>query len=77
MARTMKRDMHDVVSLPVQSPAGTSKPVESIESVVARRAFELYCERGRHDGHDVEDWLYAEHEVRGGTASADSFGRIP
>ena len=23
---------------------------------IARRAFELYCERGGQHGHDVEDW---------------------
>jgi hypothetical protein len=31
---------------------------------IARRAFELYCERGSQHGHDVEDWLRAERELR-------------
>jgi hypothetical protein len=30
------------------------------QSDIARRAFELYCDRGREDGHDVEDWLTTE-----------------
>ena len=30
---------------------------------IARRAFELYVERGCEDGHDLEDWLRAEREV--------------
>jgi hypothetical protein len=30
---------------------------------IARRAFELYCERGPEDGHDVDDWLNAEREL--------------
>jgi hypothetical protein len=34
------------------------------ESDIARRAFELYCDRGREDGHDVDDWLNAERELR-------------
>ena len=34
------------------------------DSDIARRAFELYCARGYQDGHDVEDWLQAERELR-------------
>lgn len=32
---------------------------------IAQRAYELYEERGRQDGQDVEDWLKAEHELAG------------
>ena len=31
---------------------------------IARRAYELYLGRGGHHGHDVDDWLQAEHELR-------------
>ena len=31
---------------------------------IAQRAYELYLERGREDGKDVEDWLAAEAELR-------------
>jgi hypothetical protein len=30
---------------------------------IARRAHELYVERGRADGFDREDWLCAEREL--------------
>lgn len=30
---------------------------------IAQRAYELYEQRGRWDGQDVEDWLKAEHEL--------------
>jgi DUF2934 family protein len=30
---------------------------------IARLAYELYEERGRHDGQDVDDWLAAEHQL--------------
>ena len=30
---------------------------------IEARAYELYLERGREDGHDVEDWLAAEKEL--------------
>ena len=31
---------------------------------IARRAYDLYLVRGRAQGHDVEDWLQAERELR-------------
>jgi hypothetical protein len=31
---------------------------------VAHRAYELYLERGREDGHDIDDWLQAERELQ-------------
>jgi hypothetical protein len=34
------------------------------ESAIARRAYDLYVARGCEDGHDVEDWLRAEQELR-------------
>ena len=36
---------------------------------VQRRAFELFEKRGRELGHDVEDWLKAEHELQGWPAA--------
>ena len=30
---------------------------------IARRAYELYAQRGYQHGHDVEDWLQAEREL--------------
>ena len=36
-----------------------------MEQIVRRRAYELYEQRGREDGHAQEDWLHAEAEVVG------------
>jgi hypothetical protein len=30
---------------------------------IAARAYQLYLERGRQDGHEVDDWLQAEYEL--------------
>lgn len=30
---------------------------------VRKRAYELYVGRGMEDGHDLEDWLFAEQEL--------------
>ena len=35
------------------------------EDAIRRRAYKLYEERGRTDGHDLDDWLRAETEIRG------------
>jgi len=32
---------------------------------IEQRAYELYEQRGRQDGYDLEDWLKAEHELAG------------
>ena len=32
-------------------------------NLIRARAFELYEERGREDGHAEEDWLQAEGEI--------------
>jgi hypothetical protein len=31
---------------------------------IARRAFELYRDRGGEHGHDFDDWIEAERELR-------------
>ena len=35
------------------------------QSRIARRAYELYLERGGSHGQDWDDWLTAEREIRG------------
>jgi hypothetical protein len=37
----------------------------NLEEEIRRRAHELYEERGREHGHDVDDWVRAEAEVTG------------
>jgi hypothetical protein len=34
-----------------------------IEAEIRRRAYALYEQRGKADGHAIEDWLRAEAEV--------------
>jgi Protein of unknown function (DUF2934) len=35
-----------------------------IVEAIQKRAYELYEQRNKEDGHDVEDWFQAEEEVR-------------
>ena len=36
------------------------------QEAIARRAYELFLERGAEAGHDIEHWLRAEAELREG-----------
>ena len=35
-----------------------------IDQRIRQRAYELYVQRGRLDGHDLDDWLQAECEIK-------------
>ena len=37
---------------------------------IAKRAFELFCERGCLNGYDLDDWLRAERELYEKVSSA-------
>jgi Protein of unknown function (DUF2934) len=72
---TSKREM-DVSSKPKSNsdaePQATATQLEtggvSVGSSarteeIRRRAYEIYLERGKQSGHDVDDWLQAEQEL--------------
>jgi hypothetical protein len=40
------------------------------EQQIQQRAYELYEQRGWTDGHDLDDWLQAECEIKGTQAKA-------
>lgn len=42
----------------------SAQPSASIEEEIALRAYEIYLERGKTDGNDVDDWLQAEYELK-------------
>lgn len=43
----------------------TKPPDAEVEEQIRQRAYQLYEERGRLDGNEMEDWLLAEEEVLG------------
>ena len=47
-----------------KSPASVQRHVLNLEDQIRHRAYELYEQRGREDGHDLEDWFRAEAEVK-------------
>ena len=44
-------------------PAAETDDPQAVTSQIRQRAFELYQERGRKDGHELDDWLLAEEEI--------------
>jgi len=42
-----------------------SESTVELEQQIQRRAYQLYEQRGREDGHHLDDWLQAEDEIRG------------
>lgn len=40
--------------------------------LIRQRAHQIWEENGCIDGHDVDDWLQAEHEITGSMAQASA-----
>ena len=65
-----KRTDKAIAMPPVESTTlAANQSADVTERDIARRAFELYCARAREDGHDLDDWLQAEGELRGAASS--------
>ena len=58
MPRAPRSRPNNLVSMPM------SRSPEMVERDIARRAYELYEARGATHGHDLDDWLTAERELR-------------
>lgn len=37
---------------------------QKVYEAIRKRAYELYCKRGRTHGNDMKDWLEAEKQVK-------------
>jgi len=53
-----------IAEKPVAQLAPTATSAPSAEEQIRLRAYQLYEQRGCEHGHDVEDWLMAERELR-------------
>lgn len=49
----------------IKAPSVATGSVPGVEQKIRQRAYELYETRGRGDGHDLDDWLAAESELKG------------
>jgi hypothetical protein len=64
MAKSSTRK-NGAISSASDRPPRESWPSATIDqSDIARRAYDFYLARGGAHGHDVDDWLQAERELR-------------
>jgi hypothetical protein len=65
MAKSAKRTTKDVASTAADRSASPSTlSARATDRDIARRAYALYLARGGAHGHDVDDWLLAERQLR-------------
>ena len=50
--------------LEVKISAGAQTKATPSHEAIAKRSYELFLARGGEAGHDVEDWLQAEADLR-------------
>ena len=62
-SKTKRAEVAAAASGSTEPGPNGSAPVTDAD--VARRAYDLYLARGCEPGHDVEDWLQAERDLRG------------
>lgn len=46
-----------------KKPQSVHPETPALEDDIRLRAYQLYEERGRQDGHELDDWLRAEEEI--------------
>jgi hypothetical protein len=47
----------------MKQAAGTEPEITNLFELICQRAYEIYEQRGRTHGNDIDDWLQAEAEV--------------
>src|SRR5688572_27224645 len=70
--RKVQETLAQLVGSPAAVPRATDGSPNGVESLaiqpihedIARRAYQLYEQRGGEHGRDLEDWLQAESELR-------------
>src|ERR1700687_6283962 len=58
-------------------PEAVSQAATPSHEAIARRAYELFLQRGQTDGLALQDWLQAEHELRTTRPGAVPRARTP
>jgi hypothetical protein len=55
-----------VLTLPTEDASRATLQLEPAvsDSDISRRAYERFLDRGAEHGHDLDDWLEAERELR-------------
>jgi hypothetical protein len=74
MAKSARRKNADALTAVADRPPKvlTGATTNVTEHDIARRAYDLYVARDREHGHDLDDWLQAERELRDSRRSTDT-----
>lgn len=64
-AMTRKRTGARKASPAPSSGGNGGNGAEDLRARIARRAYELYVQRGYQPGHELDDWIQAEREILG------------
>ena len=51
------------IPTPLRTTQQTMESSSELHEQIRGRAYELYEQRGREDGHDLDDWFQAESEM--------------
>ena len=65
VSRVEKQPKRNKVDVPVTAPAveTTTPKIPASQDAIRERAYHMYQKRGSKDGHDMQDWLRAEHQI--------------
>jgi Protein of unknown function (DUF2934) len=58
-----QKEIRTMKEVPRTKIAAMAEP-PNVDEEIRRRAYELFEARGGEDGHELEDWLRAEEEIR-------------
>ena len=74
MAKSAKRTTADAPTTTADpSPKVLTDATANVtQHDIARRAYDLYLARDHQHGHDLDDWLQAERELRDSRRSTDA-----
>lgn len=70
MAKSQKRGDSTITVADDRALKSRAQAAAVTNDDVARRAYDLYIAGGCEHGHDVDDWMKAERELRGGSTTA-------
>jgi hypothetical protein len=70
--RRMPRNQSASMTITVPNLSKTTPGEPMLEHAIRLRAHELYVQRGRAEGHAVDDWLASEAELLYGHSTSDS-----
>ena len=57
------KSTNPTAAIPNQRPTKVTKSTPDLQEQIRRRAHELYEQRGRDEGRELDDWLEAESEL--------------